>query len=47
MLLAGNFQFVMTNDLLRLTQARRGVEHVLARLAVSEELRKKRSARGS
>src|SRR5262249_54244083 len=47
MLLAGNFQFVMTNDPIRLTQARKGVEHVLARLAVSEEPRKKRSARGS
>jgi AcrR family transcriptional regulator len=47
MLLAGNFQFVMTNDPIRLTQARQGVEHVLARLAVSEEPKKKRSARGS
>jgi AcrR family transcriptional regulator len=47
MLLAGNFQFVMTNDPIRLTQARKGVEHVLARLAVSEEPKKKRSARGS
>jgi AcrR family transcriptional regulator len=44
MLLAGNFQFVMTNDPIRLTQARKGVEHVLARLAVSEEPKKKRSA---
>src|SRR5262249_30817594 len=34
MLLAGNYQFVMTNDPIRLTQARKGVEHVLARLAV-------------
>ncbi len=47
MLLAGNFQFVMTNDLMRLTQARKGVEHVLARLAVNGEPKKKRSARGS
>jgi AcrR family transcriptional regulator len=47
MLLAGNFQFVMTNDPIRLTQARQGVEHVLARLAVREEPKKKRSARGS
>jgi AcrR family transcriptional regulator len=47
MLLAGNFQFVMTNDPVRLTQARKGVGHVLARLAVREEPKKKRSARGS
>jgi AcrR family transcriptional regulator len=47
MLLAGNFQFVMTNDPTRLNQARKGVEHVLARLAFSEEPKKKRSARGS
>jgi AcrR family transcriptional regulator len=47
MLLAGNFQFVLTNDPIRLTQARRGVGHVLARLAVGEEPRRKRSARGS
>jgi AcrR family transcriptional regulator len=47
MLLAGNFQFVMTNDLIRLTQARQGVEHVLARLTVREKPKKKRSARGS
>jgi AcrR family transcriptional regulator len=47
MLLAGNFQFVMTNDPTRLTQARKGVEHVLARVAVREEPRRKRSARGS
>jgi AcrR family transcriptional regulator len=47
MLLAGNFQFVMTNDPIRLTQARKGVEHVLARLAVREGPKKKRSARGS
>jgi AcrR family transcriptional regulator len=47
MLWAGNFQFVMTNDPIRLAQARKGVEHVLARLAVSEEPKKKRSARGS
>jgi AcrR family transcriptional regulator len=45
MLLAGNFQFVMTNDPIRLTQARKGVEHVLARLAPSAELNKKRSPR--
>jgi AcrR family transcriptional regulator len=47
MLLAGNFQFVMTNDPIRLTQARKGVEHVLARLAVRDGPKKKRSARGS
>ena len=47
MLLAGNCQFVMTNDPLRLSQARRGVKHVLTRLAVKEESKKKRSARGS
>jgi AcrR family transcriptional regulator len=42
MLLAGNFQFVMTNDPMRLTHARRGVEHVLERLAVNQERKKKR-----
>src|SRR5215471_9685082 len=47
MLLAGNYQFVMTNDPVRLSQARRGVEHVLTRLAVKEESKKKRPARGS
>ncbi|MGB8698494.1 MAG: TetR/AcrR family transcriptional regulator [Thermosynechococcaceae cyanobacterium] len=35
MLLAANFLFVMTNDLSHLAQGRKGVEHVLARLAVS------------
>jgi AcrR family transcriptional regulator len=47
MLLAGNFQFVMTNDSARLSQARKGVEHVLARLVASEGPKKKRPARGS
>jgi AcrR family transcriptional regulator len=47
MLLAGNFQFVMTNDPSRLAQARKGVEHVLARVAVSDGPKKKRQARGS
>ncbi len=47
MLLAGNFQFVMTNDPDRLTQARKGVDHVLARLGAREGPTKKRSARGS
>lgn len=46
MLLAGNYQFVMTNDPIRLTQARKGVEHVLARLTVNEHLKKKRSTGG-
>lgn len=36
MLLAANFLFVMTNDPIKLTQARTGVGNVLARLAVSE-----------
>jgi AcrR family transcriptional regulator len=35
MLLAANFLFVMMNDPIQLTQGRRGVENVLARLAVS------------
>jgi AcrR family transcriptional regulator len=47
MLLTGNFQFIMSNDLVRLSQARKGVEHVLTRLAVSEGPGKRRSARGS
>ena len=47
MLLAGNFQFVMTNDPILLTRARQGVEHVLARVEVGEEPKRKRSARGS
>jgi AcrR family transcriptional regulator len=47
MLLTGNFHFVMTNDPIRLTQARKGVEHVLARLAVSAGPKKKGPARGS
>jgi AcrR family transcriptional regulator len=33
MFMAGNFLFVMTNDLLHLSQARKGMENVLARLA--------------
>jgi AcrR family transcriptional regulator len=41
MLLAGNHQFIMTNDPVRLSQAREGVEHVLTRLAVKKESRKK------
>jgi AcrR family transcriptional regulator len=47
MLLTGNFQFVMSNDPARLSQARQGVEHVLARLAVNDGPKKRRSARGS
>jgi AcrR family transcriptional regulator len=47
MLLAGNFQFVLTNDPVRLSQARQGVEHVLARLVVKDGSKKRRSARGS
>jgi AcrR family transcriptional regulator len=47
MLLAGNYQFVLTNDPVRLSQARKGVGHVLTRLAVKGESKKKRSARGS
>jgi len=47
MLLAGNFQFVMTNDPIRLVQARKGVEHVLARLAVNGGPKKKRSTHRS
>lgn len=39
MLLAANFFFVMSNDLVHLSQARRGVENVLTRLAVSQELK--------
>ncbi len=46
MLLAGNFLFVMMNDPIHLTQARRGVENVLARLTVRMEPKQKRSARG-
>ena len=42
MLLAANFLFVMTNDPIQLTQARAGVENVLARLAVSAASKKKR-----
>jgi AcrR family transcriptional regulator len=45
MLLAANFLFVMMNDSIHLTQARRGVENILVRLAVSAASKKKRSAR--
>jgi AcrR family transcriptional regulator len=47
MLLAGNYQFVMTNDPVRLSQSRKGVEHVLTRLAVKVGSKKKRSAQGT
>jgi AcrR family transcriptional regulator len=40
MLLAANFLFAMRNDPIHLTQAHRGVENVLARLAVSTEAKK-------
>jgi AcrR family transcriptional regulator len=46
MLLTANFLFVLTNDPIRLTQARKGVENALARWAVRAESKKKRSARG-
>ena len=45
MLLAANFLFVMTNDPRRLTQGRRGVEGVLARVAVRAKSKKRPSAR--
>jgi AcrR family transcriptional regulator len=45
-LLAANLFFVLTDDLTPLTQARQGVENVIARLAVRSEPRKKRSAHG-
>jgi AcrR family transcriptional regulator len=45
MLLAANFLFVMTNDPLRLTQSRSGVENVLARWAVRAKSKKKRADR--
>lgn len=47
MLLAGNCQFVMTHDPTRLAQARKGVQHVLAQLAVKVQRKKKRPARRS
>jgi AcrR family transcriptional regulator len=42
MLLAANLLFVITNDSTSLTQARKGVENVLARLVVSSEAKTKR-----
>ncbi|MGV0028809.1 TetR/AcrR family transcriptional regulator [Phormidesmis priestleyi] len=47
MLLTANFLFVMANDPIHLTQGHRGVENVLARLAVSPKSKKKRSVRGT
>ncbi len=37
MLLSANFFFVMSNDLTYLTQARRGIDNVLARLVISTD----------
>jgi AcrR family transcriptional regulator len=45
MLMAANFLFVMTDDPMRLTQARKGVENVLARWAVRAEPKKKHPAK--
>ena len=47
MLFAANFLFVMTNDPIRLTQARQGVDSVLARFAVRTKRKKRRSTRWS
>ncbi|MEH1932004.1 TetR/AcrR family transcriptional regulator [Nostoc sp.] len=41
MLLAANFLFVMRNDPIHLTQSRRGIDNVLARLAVSTAAKKR------
>lgn len=41
MLLAGNFLFVMTDNLMHLSHARKGVENVLIRLSTGRKLRKK------
>lgn len=45
MLLSANFFFVMSNDLIHLSQARKGIENVLARLAVNKGAKQKRSTR--
>jgi hypothetical protein len=42
MLLAANFLFVLTNDPAALKRARKGVDNVLSRLAVSAQAGKKR-----
>jgi hypothetical protein len=47
MLLAGNYQFVISNDPIRLTQARKGVENVLTRIAVKQSAQGKRPTRKS
>jgi AcrR family transcriptional regulator len=47
MLMAANFLFVMTNDPIRLTQARKGVENAQARWAVGAKSKKKRSTSGT
>jgi len=44
-LLAANLLFVMTNDPQRLAQARRGLEDVLARVALRAKTKKRQSAR--
>jgi AcrR family transcriptional regulator len=46
MLMMANFQFVMSGDAASLTQARKGVDHVLARLAIRAPPKRKRSPRG-
>jgi AcrR family transcriptional regulator len=45
MIYAANFLFVMSNNPIRLTQARRGVDGVLARFAVRATPKKRRSPR--
>ncbi len=47
MLFAANFLFVMTNDPVRLTQARRGVESVVARYAARRQAKRPRTPRRS
>jgi AcrR family transcriptional regulator len=47
MIFAANFLFVMSNDPMRLAQARRGVEGALARFAVVRAPKKRRSPRRS
>src|SRR5262249_10548721 len=46
MLSAANFLFVISCDTARRTQSRRGVNHVLARLAIRAQPKRKRSSRG-
>ena len=47
MLVAANFLFVLTDDPLRLAQGRRGVDHLLARLAAHGGSRTRPAARGT